>query len=60
MTTGAIFFRGGVGDGSFLGGELFPLEINYPALTVCPRSSDTLYVVAYYIKWVTSSWTHGI
>ena len=25
--------------------------------TVCPRSSDPLYVVTYYIKWVTTSWT---
>ena len=27
--------------------------------TVCPRSSDTLYIVNYYIKWVTTSWTHS-
>ena len=26
--------------------------------TVCPRSSDPLYVVTYYIKWVNTSWTH--
>jgi len=25
--------------------------------TVCPRSSDQFYVVTYYIKWVTTSWT---
>ena len=25
-----------------------------------PRSSDPFYVVSYYIKWVTTSWTHGI
>ena len=25
--------------------------------TVCPRSSDPLYIVTYYIKWVTISWT---
>ena len=28
--------------------------------TVCPRSSDPLYIVSYYIKWVTTSWTHSI
>ena len=27
--------------------------------TVCPRSSDPFYVVTYYIKWVTTSWTDG-
>ena len=27
--------------------------------TACPRSSDPFYVVTYYIKWVTSSWTHS-
>ena len=28
--------------------------------TVCPRNSDQLYIVTYYIKWVTTSWTHSI
>ena len=28
--------------------------------TVCPRSSDSFYVVTYYIKWVTTSWTYSI
>ena len=28
--------------------------------TVCPRSSDTFYMVTYYIKWVTTSWIDGI
>ena len=28
--------------------------------TVCPKSSDPFYIVTYYIKWVTSSWTDGI
>ena len=28
--------------------------------TVCPRSSDTFYIVSYYIKCVTTSWTDGI
>ena len=27
--------------------------------TVCPRSSDPFYKVAYYIKWVTTSWTYN-
>ena len=26
--------------------------------TVCPRSSDPFYIVNYYIKWVTTPWTH--
>ena len=29
------------------------------ASTVCPRSSDPIYIVSYYIKWVTTSWTHS-
>ena len=28
--------------------------------TICPRSSYPIYTVTYYIKWVTTSWTHGI
>ena len=27
---------------------------------MCPGSSDPFYVVTYYIKWVTTSWTYGI
>ena len=27
--------------------------------TVCPGSSDPFYIVSYYIKWVTNSWTHS-
>ena len=27
--------------------------------TVCPRSNDPFYIVSYYIKWVTTSWTDG-
>ena len=26
---------------------------------VCPKSSDPLYIVIYYIEWVTTSWTHS-
>ena len=28
-------------------------------ITVCPRISDPFYIVSYYVKWVTTSWTHG-
>ena len=27
--------------------------------TVCPRSSDPFYIVSYYIKWGTTSWTYS-
>ena len=27
--------------------------------TMCPRRSDPFYIVSYYIKWVTTSWTHS-
>ena len=27
--------------------------------TICPRSSDPFCIVTYYIKWVTTSWTHS-
>ena len=27
--------------------------------TICPRSSDPFYIVTYYMKWVTTSWTHS-
>ena len=28
--------------------------------TVCPRSNDPFYIVSYYIRWLTTSWTDGI
>ena len=28
--------------------------------TVCPRSSDPIYIVTYYISWVTTSWTYSM
>ena len=28
--------------------------------TVCPGSSDPFYIVSYYIKWDTTSWTYCI
>ena len=27
--------------------------------TECPRGSDPFYIVTYYMKWVTTSWTDG-
>ena len=27
---------------------------------MCPGSSDPFYIVTYYIKWVTTSWTYSI
>ena len=30
-----------------------------PFDTVCPRSSAPFYVITYYIKWVTTSWTYS-
>ena len=26
---------------------------------VCPKSSDPFYIITYYIKWVTTSWTYS-
>ena len=28
--------------------------------TICPGSSDPLYIVTYYIKCVTTAWTHSM
>ena len=28
--------------------------------TVCPRSSDPFFIVSYYIKWITTSWTYSM
>ena len=36
------------------------IKIDRQMDTVCLRSSDTFYVVSYYIKWVTTSWTYCI
>ena len=30
--------------------------IYFTQITVCPRSSDSFYILTYYIKWVTASW----
>ena len=29
------------------------------SITVCPGGSNPFYIVPYYIKWVTTSWTHS-
>ena len=34
--------------------------LNNVIKTVCPSSSDPFHIVTYYIKWVTTSWTHSI
>ena len=43
-------------QGQMSDGRLFDPSL----LPVCPRSSDLFYVVTYYIKWVTTSWTDSI
>ena len=41
----------------FLCGEIL---VRQSALhTVCLESSDPFYIVSYYIKWATTSWTHS-
>ena len=39
---------------------LFPAPGDPSLNTVCPKSSDPFHIVSYYIKWVTTSWTHSI
>ena len=29
-------------------------------VTMCLRSNDPFYIVSYYIKWVTTSWTYSM
>ena len=38
---------------------MFSLQTIF-AFTICPRSSDPFYIVSYYIKWVTTSWTYSM
>ena len=38
--------------------SLFKSEDTVSYVAVCPRSSDPFYIVSYYIKCVTTSWTH--
>ena len=43
--------------------ENLPFRINKEnmnGLTVRPGSSDPFYIVSYYLKWVTTSWTHSM
>ena len=40
-------------------GDLFICTINR-IYTACPRSIYPFYIVCYYIKWVTTSWTYSI
>ena len=37
----------------------FLTELGCRSDTVCPRSSGQFYIVNYYIKWVTISWTYS-
>ena len=32
---------------------------NLKTTTVCPGSSDPFYIVSYYVKWATTSWTYS-
>ena len=34
-------------------------QMQYLSCSVCPRSSYPFYITTYYIKWVTTSWTHS-
>ena len=38
---------------------IFLFHICFVLITVCAGSSDPFYIVSYYIKWVTTSWTHS-
>ena len=39
--------------------KMCKLKILVKSTTVCPRSSDQFYIVSYYIKCVTISWTYS-
>ena len=41
-------------------GQVHKLDEIIVDITVCPRSSDPLYEVTYFIKWVTTSWTYSM
>ena len=42
--------------------HLKKLHLRHPNgnTTVCPGSSDPFHIVTYYMKWVTTSWTHSM
>ena len=46
--------------GETLAEDLGKQYIRSVSYTVCPGSSDPFYIVTYYIKWVTTSWTYSI
>ena len=50
------------------GKQVFSAETNWwtnqtadftPHVRTCPRCSDPFHLVSYYVKWVTTSWTHS-
>ena len=45
--------------GSFRKMTGYMLFLSFISYTVCPRISDPFYILAYYIKWVTTFWTDG-
>ena len=52
-------FTGLLSDhGHFSVWRSIPISKILVVTTVCPRCSDPLYIVIYYMKWVTS-WTHS-
>ena len=44
---------------TYMGIMVFKAKDHTP-YTVCPRSSGPFYIVRYYIKWITISWTYSI
>ena len=40
--------------------DIYLLDGNLKAATVCPRSLDPIYIVTYFTKWVKTSWTGSI
>ena len=43
----------------FLSVWVFLICVYFSVSTVWPKSNDSFYIAAYYIKWVTTSWTHS-
>ena len=40
--------------------KIMNILLNHLGPTVCPRGLDLPYIVKYYMKWVTTSWTYSI
>ena len=38
---------------------MYQTHTHFLFYTVCPISSDPFYIVSYYMKWVTTSWTYS-